>query len=361
MDNSQRDDANALRYVAVITSLLVLGLLCFSARIWTRVYPSYWLSASDYVNMSAVALLIVTFSLFVASVQEGFGRRIQYLKYESIVSILRLLFFVRLIGTCGSTLARVSIALQLLPLSTSATWKAALWVAVAFEVAGFTALALYSFFAQPISENWDGSGPKGQKAVSYAFVGVSLVGDLWCSTIPLFLIWDLNRSILERYLLSLLMALGLCAAAAAMNVLVHLKGLQNNPDALRDTLQVYSWCVIEHAVLIVSSCAPLLKSLIGRALHRLGLPTFRNIPRELDSYHSNRAPRKPRWHITWMWRKRQDNPSRCQENIATIRDSGKGSKTPPSYTADSSTSDVDQIGAASSIQIENLEQSDRLA
>lgn len=286
----------------------------------------------------------------------------------------------RLIGTCGSTLARVSIALQLLPLSTSATWKAALWVAVAFEVAGFTALALYSFFAQPISENWDGSGPKGQKAVSYAFVGkfaknreillsgqtltlagVSLVGDLWCSTIPLFLIWDLNRSILERYLLSLLMALGLCAAAAAMNVLVHLKGLQNNPDALRDTLQVYSWCVIEHAVLIVSSCAPLLKSLIGRALHRLGLPTFRNIPRELDSYHSNRAPRKPRWHITWMWRKRQDNPSRCQENIATIRDSGKGSKTPPSYTADSSTSDVDQIGAASSIQIENLEQSDRLA
>lgn len=54
MDNSQRDDANALRYVAVITSLLVLGLLCFSARIWTRVYPSYWLSASDYVNMSAV-------------------------------------------------------------------------------------------------------------------------------------------------------------------------------------------------------------------------------------------------------------------------------------------------------------------
>lgn len=172
---------------------------------------------------------------------------------------------------------------------------------------------------------------------------------------PMFLIWDLNRSILERYLLSVLMALGLCAAAAATTVLVHLNRLQNSSDVLRDTLVIYSWCLIEETVLIVSSCAPLLKSLIERTLHRLGLPTFHNIPRELDSYHSNRVSHKPRWHITWVWRKQHCSPPSCQENTATPKYSGCGSKATPSYDAESNISGTGQSGAASSIRMEDLE------
>ena len=54
MDNSPKDDSPGLRYLGGATPSFVLGLLCFSARIISRVIPTYRLNASDYVNASAV-------------------------------------------------------------------------------------------------------------------------------------------------------------------------------------------------------------------------------------------------------------------------------------------------------------------
>ena len=54
MDNSPADDSQGLRFLAGVTPIFVLGLLCFSARIISRVVPTYRLNASDYVNASAV-------------------------------------------------------------------------------------------------------------------------------------------------------------------------------------------------------------------------------------------------------------------------------------------------------------------
>lgn len=54
MDRSLDDNSQGLRCLAGITPVFVLGLLCFSARILSRIIPTYRLSASDYINASAV-------------------------------------------------------------------------------------------------------------------------------------------------------------------------------------------------------------------------------------------------------------------------------------------------------------------
>lgn len=116
--------------------------------------------------------MIVAYSLFVASIHEGFGRNKQSLKHESIVNILRLLFFLKLIGNWGSTLSRLTIILQLLPFSASTAWKAVLWVIAALEVASLIAMTLHWFLqAKPLSANWDGSGYKGGIVFAYVFTG----------------------------------------------------------------------------------------------------------------------------------------------------------------------------------------------
>ena len=107
-----------------------------------------------------------------ASLAAGFGRHIQFLTYPEIVEILRIIFFVKLFGTAGVTLARLSIALQLLPLSMARAWKAALWGIVVLEVASLFALILYKFLrVHPVSVNWDGSDDGGEGAIAYIFIG----------------------------------------------------------------------------------------------------------------------------------------------------------------------------------------------
>jgi len=48
------DDSTGPRALVVVTVLFALALLCFSARIYTRVFPSYKLNASDFINSVAV-------------------------------------------------------------------------------------------------------------------------------------------------------------------------------------------------------------------------------------------------------------------------------------------------------------------
>ncbi|KAH8707191.1 hypothetical protein GQ44DRAFT_715912 [Phaeosphaeriaceae sp. PMI808] len=48
------DDSTGPRALVVTTVLLALALLCFLARIYTRIFPSYKLNASDFMNSVAV-------------------------------------------------------------------------------------------------------------------------------------------------------------------------------------------------------------------------------------------------------------------------------------------------------------------
>jgi hypothetical protein len=48
------DNSTGRRALVITTVLLALALLCFSARIYTRIFPSYKLNASDFMNAFAV-------------------------------------------------------------------------------------------------------------------------------------------------------------------------------------------------------------------------------------------------------------------------------------------------------------------
>jgi hypothetical protein len=114
-----------------------------------------------------------------------------------------------------------------------------------------------------------------------------MVGDLIFAIIPMILIWRLSRSVVERCLITFLMTMGLFATGAGVLKILYSKTFdKTSPDVFREMMPVFLWCRMEEVLLMVAASAPLLKSPIVHALHRLGLATFRNKTRELNSFHS---------------------------------------------------------------------------
>jgi len=116
--------------------------------------------------------------------------------------------------------------------------------------------------------------------------GILMVCDLVFAIMPMFFIWGMNRPLLERILISVLMALGLGAAATEV-VKIYLATIfnMNTPDTNREMLRTFLWCRLEECLLIASACAPYLKSLIERILRRFGVAGFVHANMELNSFH----------------------------------------------------------------------------
>jgi len=117
--------------------------------------------------------------------------------------------------------------------------------------------------------------------------GIAILSDLLFAIMPMFIIWRLSRSVVERSLVSFLLASGLFASAID-GIKIYLLAIYDvkSPDALRDSVPEYLWCRMEEIVVIIAACAPLLKTPIERLLHRLGVPTFRHIQRDLNVIQS---------------------------------------------------------------------------
>jgi hypothetical protein len=114
-----------------------------------------------------------------------------------------------------------------------------------------------------------------------------MVGDLILAFMPMFLIWRLSRSVVERCLISFLMAMGLFATGAGvMKIMNAYTYVRMSGDSLREMMPEFLWCRIEEILLIIACSAPLLKSPVGHALRRVGFSSFQEKTRELNSFHS---------------------------------------------------------------------------
>lgn len=113
-----------------------------------------------------------------------------------------------------------------------------------------------------------------------------MTSDFICGTIPIFLIWPLSRSVVEKTLISILMASCVLATALGIPKLYYVLTFDfGSPDHLYLLVPEFFWCRMEEAIIIIAACAPLLKCPIERGLRRLGLPGFQALPREMNAIH----------------------------------------------------------------------------
>ena len=114
------------------------------------------------------------------------------------------------------------------------------------------------------------------------------MSDIIFAAMPMFLIWTLSRSAVEKSLVSVLMASALFASACGCAKIYYLATFDiKSPDTWRDMVPQYLWCRMEEIVIVIAACAPLLKLPIEHFLRRLGLPMFQKKPNSLNVIQSN--------------------------------------------------------------------------
>lgn len=113
--------------------------------------------------------------------------------------------------------------------------------------------------------------------------GLAMVSDFICATIPIFLVWSLSRSVIEKILISILTASCLVATGCGVAKLYYMVTFDfTSKDGVYLMISEFFWCRMEESIIIIAACAPLLKGPIERAMYRFGMPTFRAPTRELN-------------------------------------------------------------------------------
>ncbi len=118
--------------------------------------------------------------------------------------------------------------------------------------------------------------------------GMGITSDVMFAIMPMFFIWPLDRPVMERILISILMVLGIVAAIVGGIKVYYIK-VQNPNKDLRNQMPLFWWYRVKEIGLIVAACAPFLKHLIGRMLGRFGVKQFKPLIRDLNSFRSGPA------------------------------------------------------------------------
>jgi hypothetical protein len=100
------------------------------------------------------------------------------------------------------------------------------------------------------------------------------ISDLVFAIMPVHLVSSLHRPVTERVLIIVLMGFGTIAALAGVMKIYHISAWNPRHAVLRDWIPLLWWYRVEEVGLIVAACAPFLKPLIERVIHRFGTSQF---------------------------------------------------------------------------------------
>lgn len=118
-------------------------------------------------------------------------------------------------------------------------------------------------------------------------LGAAAASDIASAVMPVFLICSLKRPLLERAVITVLMALGLSATGVVIARAIVAANGSTSRDPMHKAVLQLILCRLEDGLLIAAACAPFLKRPVGHCLHRkFGLPKFQNEAIELNSFHS---------------------------------------------------------------------------
>jgi len=235
-----------------------------------------------------------------------------YLAASSVGKIGLYAFLTFIFSTISTGFARISIACLLLQVATARRWRLALWTTIVLQalvmivycvvqlaqchsaisrkidikqtqcltpsqVWSFTYVSISEFFSPfpVLVSHW---------LTARSQPGIAMFSDLVCALIPIFLIRSLTRSLVEKMLISLLLASCLIASGIGIAKLYCMSQFDfSSTDGLYLMVDMFIWSRAEESAIVIAACAPLLKVPVEKALRRLGVRGFSIPEPELNS------------------------------------------------------------------------------
>ncbi|GAB1314684.1 hypothetical protein MFIFM68171_04894 [Madurella fahalii] len=285
------DENQGPMLIGVVLVLFVFTFIVYAARIWFRLSSGCALTVADYAITVAMIAKTMCIGFMIAAIHQGFGRHTAHIEPANMRSILSNLLGVFMTGVATSGTARISIASLLLRFTMERTWRIVLWILIALQVSNILAYEIVKLaqcqlvIAGQALLRKSRCFPKTQVwALNYTNVVICMLSDLVCTALPIFVVWHLSRSVVEKTLVIILIASCLIATACSIPKIYYLATYDfNSDDRMWHLVPEFFWCRIEEGMIIIAACVPLLKGPIERCLRRFGLPQFDSRPRTLTS------------------------------------------------------------------------------
>ncbi|KAF1952266.1 hypothetical protein CC80DRAFT_572899 [Byssothecium circinans] len=286
----QGSRSNATPGIVGVSCLFTIALILYGVRMYTRIRPTFKLAAPDYfVSVALLFELVVLVNLF-AAIRLGLGNYEYPLSPGTMVTILKHLFALGFAGFWASSLARISIGIMLLRFGISKTWRVVLWILIFIQLCLPITLIVFALLqCRPIRAMWEHVpdavcwSPRKTQSYGYVYAAIGMFSDLVFAGMPLYIIWSLHRSVVERVLVSILMAFGILAAIAEAWIIYYTHVWNPRETTIHDWVPLYWWYRVEEIGLIAAACTPFLKPLIERILYRFGVPQFRFVNMQLNT------------------------------------------------------------------------------
>ncbi|KAI0404065.1 hypothetical protein F4802DRAFT_263231 [Xylaria palmicola] len=287
---------------AVCITLLIVSVLTFSLRIYTRVVLVKAWGLDDWFMLFATIFFILYVSSSVTGVHYGTGRHYSDLSDENIEQAMMFWWFCYVWYCLAMIASKISIGVFLIRLTISRLHHYIIYVVMTLTVAsGIVFFFVTLFQCHPVSFFWDKDIEGGTciggdiiAALTYLYSALSVICDFTFAILPIFLVFSLQIDKRTKIALIPILSIGTVASIAVVVRFPYTKTFLD-PDFLWATIDIAIWSTAEQGLAVTAASLATLRPLFRTVGQRFGMWTPRaSMPLSDDGFHHTIGSSKKR-------------------------------------------------------------------
>ncbi|KAH7323157.1 hypothetical protein B0I35DRAFT_499896 [Stachybotrys elegans] len=267
--------SRAIEVLAVTYTFLLISTIATLLRIYCRAWVVKGFAADDWLAVAAQILFIVFCAYEITGVGYGTGRHIPDIEPENIPRAMHMWWACEPLYVLTGMAIKASIAIFLLRICVTKTHRIIIYVVTAVtEVYSLFFFLLFVLQCRPTALFW-----------------LRCWTDWTFSTLPVFLVWNLQMDRKVKISVIAILAAGAIASSATIIRFPYLYSLTDIDDFLYSTVDVAIWSTVETGLGItasgVATLRPLLKMFFGGGSSAPGHGSSARVWRRTGSGHRN--------------------------------------------------------------------------
>jgi hypothetical protein len=255
--------------------MFAIAAALYAVRIRMRIRMVKRFYADDYAITLAMLALAVELPALTVSCRYGLGRHSFYVSPAAVEKATFYLYIAIFPFYTGAAASRVSIGLTLLRLKQdSRIWTRAIWAIIALLVVqGISNTAVQFTQCIPLEALWKAEAREHATCMTIRNSNIwgwmssvmYILSDIVFSLLPLTFIPSLHLPLRQKFLISLLMSLGMVASTfSVVKIIYRINYAYHSSDKLWDSVDMSLWSKLEEILIAVAACAPTLKGTADR-------------------------------------------------------------------------------------------------
>ncbi|EXJ89155.1 hypothetical protein A1O3_02219 [Capronia epimyces CBS 606.96] len=256
-----------IAFIAVTSAIIALRLI-------VRIFVVKHVSADDFL-MVAAGLFATAFSaMAIVGIRYGLGRHIwdlpqdiQFIKRTK--KVIQTLWICQVMYVTALMLVKTSIVVSYLRVFPTTLFRRTMYaLSVGIICVWICSILVTIFQCHPVQGAWDFTLPRDCLPIVkfyYFTTAFSIFTDFLLCTLPLPVFWRLKLPPRQKYIVSLLFAIGLFATVASALRISVLKNV-DSLDVTMGSVSTMKWSVVEVGTGIICACIPCLKPLFRKFL-----------------------------------------------------------------------------------------------